>query len=883
MRYFRFVDAGCLDESTVAAFAGARLSLLDLGRAQHHARTCETCRGSVLAAFTRSGLSEADAAERLGPVPTREALAAGTVVGRYTVLGLVGRGGMGEVYAAYDPGLDRRIALKLMSAQGTAKDDNAQDRRTREAQAIAKLSHPNVVIVHDVGTIEGQVFIAMEFVDGPTLATWLFERLRGWREILAMFVQAGRGLAAAHAAGLVHRDFKPQNVLVARDGTARVMDFGLVRRVGEADADGGAVGRAEGAADPSLTRTGELLGTPLYMAPEQFAGGRVDARADQFSFCVGLYWALSGMHPFGGSNSSELSSNVQRGDLTMPPKKIGVPSRIQRALLRGLSVDPEARWPSMDALVGELLRDPRRRARRAAWAAGVALLCGVVAFSAVALSRRTRALCASGPERLAGIWEPADRAGAGSRRELVRAAILTSSAREPTRTWDRLSALLDRHVAAWLAAYRDSCEATHVRGEQSAEVLDLRMACLTDDLATTGALTELLASGDRAVIDHAGEAAGSLDDLSRCGATEQVRSSLRPPHDARTRQAVDDARKHLKEGNALRLAGQVERAAAIADAVLARSDTAGYGPVEAEALLLRGMSIVDTTPTRGIPVLEKAVEAGERCGHDRVVASALGCLVFQHRIDDWPAAEWAAQLDAAVLARMGGDPVLDSWLANNVGGLRFEQGRFEEAYKEFKRGLDIKERLSGADDVDVSLSQLNTSAALVKMGRFEEARILIEKYLETLRKWGSAETINGANALCNEGDVLRNLSRFDEAEAAYQRAIAVQDAQKVVADNPSRRDVLYGLAVVAVAKGDAARAISILEKLIAAGTSGNALPIELAPARFELALALDSEHRDPRRALELAHQAQSAFATTPAFATDRREVDRWLEARQHTR
>jgi len=877
------VDGGCLDESTVAALAGARLSPSDFGRAQLHARTCTTCHESVLTAFTRSGLSPAEAVGRLGTVPGREALAAGTAVGRYTVLGLVGRGGMGEVYAAYDPGLDRRIALKLMSAEGTAKDDNAEERLTREAQAIAKLSHPNVVIVHDVGTFEGQVFLAMEFVEGPTLAAWLVERPRSWREVLAMFVQAARGLAAAHAAGLVHRDFKPQNVLVAPDGTARVMDFGLARRIGEAGAQGVAVGRAEGAADPSLTRTGELLGTPLYMAPEQFAGGRIDARADQFSYCVALYWALSGVHPFGGSNSSELSSKVQRGDVATPAKKIAAPSRIQKALLRGLSVDPEARWPSMDALVDELLRDPRRRARRAAWAAGVALLCGVVAVSAVAISRRTRALCASGAERLAGIWEPADRAGPGSRRDLVHAAISKSSAGEPTRTWERLSALLDRHVAGWLAAYRDACEATHLRGEQSAEILDLRMACLTDDLATTSALTELLASGDRAVVDHAGEAAGSLEDLSRCGATEQARSSLRPPHDPQTRQAVDDARRHLKEGNALRLAGQVDRAAAIADAVLARSDTAGYGPLQAEALLLRGMAIVDTTRTRGIPLLEKAAEVGERCGHDRVVATALGCLVFQHRVDDWPAAEWAAQLNGAVLARMGGDPVLDAWLANNVGALRFEQGRFEEAYKEFKRGLDIKERLSGSDDVDVSLSQMNIGEILVKLGRYEEARVLIEKSLETLRKWGSAETIIGANALCNEGDALRNLRRFDEAEAAYKRSLAIQDAQKVDAANPSRRDVLYGLAAVAVAKGNSAPAISILEKLIAAGTSGNALPVELAPARFQLALALDSEHHDPARALELARQAQSAFATAPAFATDRREVDRWLEARQHTR
>jgi tetratricopeptide (TPR) repeat protein len=886
MSYLGLVNVGCLDESTVAAFAGARLSPSQLGRAQVHARTCATCRASVVTAFTRSGLSRVEAVERLGPSSdgsTREALAAGTAVGRYTVLGLVGRGGMGEVYAAYDPGLDRRIALKLMSAGSPAQDGNAQERLTREARAIAKLSHPNVVIVHDVGTFEGQVFVAMEFVEGPTLAAWLVERPRGWREVLAMFVQAARGLAAAHAAGLVHRDFKPQNVLVAPDGTARVMDFGLARRIGEAETARASTGAREAPLDQALTRTGELMGTPLYMAPEQFADGRIDARTDQFSFCVALYWALCGVHPFGGSDGVELSSNVQRGVVATPGKKIAAPSRIQKALLRGLSVDPGARWPSLDALVAELLRDPRRRARNAAWAAGVAGLCGVVAFSAVQLSHRSRALCASGPERLTGIWETADRAGPGSRRESVHAAILRSGIADPGRVWERLNALLDRHVVSWLGAYRDACEATHVRSEQSPEVLDLRMACLGDDLATTGALTQLLASGDRAVIEHAGEAAGSLDDLSRCGASEQVRSTLRPPHDPRVRTAVEDARKRLKEGNALRLAGQVDRATVIADSVLARSDTGSYCPLEAETLLLKAMASMDTTRTRAVPLLERAAQIGERCGHDRVVATALGSLVFQHRVDDWAAAEWAANLDAAVLSRMGGDPVLESWLANNLGALRFEQGRFADAFAEFGRGLAIKERISGPDDVDVSISQMNTAEALVKLGRFDEARVLIEKSLETLRRWGSAETIDGANALCIEGDVFRGLRRFDAAEAAYGSSLAIQDARQVPEDNPSRRDVHRGLAAVALAKGDTARAISILEKMIAVGTSSHVLPVELAPVRFQLALALDREHRDTARSLELAHQARSAFPATPAFATDRREVEQWLDARQKPR
>jgi tetratricopeptide (TPR) repeat protein len=871
---------GCLEETTIAAFADARLPLGEAGQVRRHARLCVTCRDSVIAAFARSGVGAAVATQRLAivePVVEREPLPAGTAVGRYTVLSLVGRGGMGEVYAAYDPGLDRRVALKLMSATGAARDDNAQERLTREAQAIAKLSHPNVVIVHDVGSFEGQVFVAMEFVEGATLAAWLVERPRTWREVLDIFVQAARGLATAHAAGLVHRDFKPQNVMVARDGTARVMDFGLARRIDQEEPAREVGGAAPASADMSLTRTGELAGTPLYMAPEQFVGSRVDARTDQFSFCVSLYWALSGVHPFGASSPAEISSAVVRGVVAVPPKKIAAPSRVQRALLRGLSTDPGARWPSMDALVDELLRDPRRQRRRFGWMGVAALLAAAVAFSAVQLSRRSRALCSAGPDRLAGTWEAAEGAGPASRRERVRAAILSSGTAEPRPAWDRVSALLDRYAAKWVTAYRDACEATHVRHEQSEEVLDLRMACLGDNVDSARALTDLLAVGDRAVIDHAVEAAASLEDLTSCGAAAQVHSGLRPPRDPRVRAAVEEARKKLKEGATLRQAGEVDRVVAIATSVLARADVASYCPVQAEALLLEGQAQVHLGK-QSIPALERAVETGERCGHDRVVAAAMDALVFVHTYDDWAAAERWAKLAAAVLERMGGDPVVEGWLANDLGALRYEQGRWEEARQQYERAIALKKRALGSDNPDIAGSLSNLAADLTKLHRYDEALATVETALAISRKWVASDSFNTAINLTNEGEVLTEMKRFPEATAAYRRSWEIADA-KIPADNPVRFEPLFGLATVALEQGDAQDAVSKLERVLDAWQRLRAMPVDIARAQFKLATALDRADRDPAGARDLARQAAATFASQPAFEPQRREVQAWLDGR----
>src|SRR6266496_701655 len=314
------------------------------------------------------------------------ALARGSSIGRYIVLAMVGRGGMGEVYAAYDPELDRKVAVKLLRVKPGNGVSLAEGRtRTlREAQAIARLSHPNVVVVFDVGTFEDKVFIAMEYVEGNTVTYWLQVQQRAWKEILQVFTDAGRGLAAAHEKGLIHRDFKTDNVMVSRDRHVRVMDFGLARQVQEksgpaaapaptpSTASGGAKtgqsgvvqaipiqGRSSsGMFDARLTRTGAMMGTPAYMAPEQFLGTPTDARSDQFSFCISLYEALYGERPFEGSTMSTLTANVVQGNVREAPSGSKVPIWVRKVLLRGLMPRAKDRWPSMEALLEALGKNP---------------------------------------------------------------------------------------------------------------------------------------------------------------------------------------------------------------------------------------------------------------------------------------------------------------------------------------------------------------------------------------------------------------------------------------------------------------------------------------------------------------------------------------------
>jgi serine/threonine protein kinase len=300
-------------------------------------------------------------------------------LGRYELIRQLGAGAMGVVMEAHDSELDRKVALKLLRK---GRSDDAKARLLREARAMAKLPSDHVVTVHDVGTIDGQDYVAMELVAGGTLAGWLRDASPSHTAIVAAFVQAGRGLAAAHAEGIVHRDFKPHNVLRHTSGAIKVTDFGLARPATRIDKPVPA-----GTADPMVTATGSLLGTPAYMAPEQWDGGEVGPAADQFAFCVSLWEALTGARPFSGNTLDELRDSTLRGPRTLDASKL--PRRLRPIVLRGLSIAPADRWPSMTALLAAL--EPRRPRWIVPVLAAAALLVGSIALA-------TRHPSAAGPD-----------------------------------------------------------------------------------------------------------------------------------------------------------------------------------------------------------------------------------------------------------------------------------------------------------------------------------------------------------------------------------------------------------------------------------------------------------------------------------------------------
>jgi hypothetical protein len=527
--------------------------------------------------------------------------------GRYVVLGPVGAGGMGVVVAAHDPVLDRRVALKLLHPTSAGRADHAA-RIEREAQAMARLAHPNVVTVFEVDRVDDQTFVAMELVEGLTLRRWLAEQPRSWREIVAIYIAAGRGLAAAHAAGLVHRDFKPDNVLIGRDGRPRVSDFGLVGDLaGELELPAVSLSSGDG------VHRGSAFGTPAYMSPEQWAGARVGARSDQFAFCAALWEAVWRQRAFQGATPSELRSAIRTGALIEPPRRPRVPRRLHAALRRGLAVDAAARWPDMSALLDALARTTGARRR---WTAAAVAVVSAALF--VAASARGRPdVCAPPTARIEAVWSPA-------RRDALAAKL---TARDPVRGASRfatISAALDSSARDFRAMHVEACRATRVAGRQSDALLDRRMACLDRWLDEFGATVSAIEqAGDPAALDRASRAVPALSPLAACADVRALGEILPLPDDLVRRTTASVLASRARVLDVEQRAGRLDGLTVKLSQLVADARALDHAPTLATALAVEARGYLAAgNQSAAATVLRELTQVAARAHDDRGAAFA---------------------------------------------------------------------------------------------------------------------------------------------------------------------------------------------------------------------------------------------------------------------
>ncbi len=752
-------------------------------------------------------------------------LAEGDRIDRYRVVETLGAGAMGIVVLARDERLDRKVALKLLQPQ--AGHMLATARLLREARAMARLSHPNVVAVHQVGTARGSVFIAMDFVGGGTLSKWCEEKRRSWQETVEVFCSAGRGLAAAHAAGVVHRDFKPDNVLIGSDGRVQVADFGLASSAGEAvdeslvEHEASSRSRTSTSRSLCLTTTGALLGTPNYMAPEQHLGQRADARADQFAFCVSLWQALFGVRPFAGDSYGELAEKVCEGTDPDAPGDTEVPSRIVEVLRRGLSRDPDRRYPSMDALLADLREDPatarRRRLVRVAAVAVFAIIAGVALFSFLRESRPAGQVCSGSSIEARRVWND-------DRKAAMRAAFAATERPYAADVFARVAARIDAYVDAWVEARTDACSATRSRGSHADAELDLRMRCYDRRLAEVGSLVGLLADGpDEKALDRAIQATPGPRYLDICEDVEALKAEVPPPADPALRARVEKLHAQLADARALHKAGKYGQALDLAERIAESAQQTGHAPIEAEALLrLANVQYATGESSAAEASLRTAIERASAARNDTVAAHAWLMLLHMvgyeaARVEDAARLETAAR---AAVQRAGASAVLRADLASSLGTLRYAQGDYEGARKQFASALALIE--SSGDETDIADALNNLGIVLSEQGDYEAARAAYERALRILEELLGAEHPQLAMELSNLGELLRTQGEYEKAREHHERALRLRE-QALGPEHPDVAVSLRGLASVDLGQGhyEAAReryerALAIREKKLGA-------------------------------------------------------------------
>ena len=728
-------ETACPSDDMLGAHLEHALDDQEAARVVSHLDDCDACRAIVVAAVRDSAtprLARGTPSLHLAmPVAQPRALV-GTRMGRYELRSLLGAGGMGQVYAAYDAELDRELAVKVLHPELARSAAVLAERLVRESRLMAKVVHPSVITVYDVGRTDDAVFIAMELVRGETLAAYLARAQPAWREIVALFERAGAGLAAAHGAGIVHRDFKPDNVLV--EGEARkvvVTDFGIAM-----DAIGATLPLGAPVDDTRalrLTATGAAIGTPAYMAPEQLDASTVDERADVFAFSVSLWEALFGERPFRGKTVSEV-----RDAMTTRPRapRSPVPARLVRALERGLAIAPADRWPDMPSLLRELAAVRARRRRLLLAASGAGLVgAGIAGALLLAGSDRVDPCIASLPAVPANLQID-----------------------------DVANARLASALAGWRVAHAMTCRASAEPVQAPAVV-----TCLDARRTEIGAfIEEAQRSGRKASI-----MIRTVLDPLRCTDPRPGLLVARVPTDPAIRASVADLRYRGFDVEAARDRSDFATALPAAQKLADETTATSWPVLRAEVLYLLGTTqALGGDTKRALVTLREAAALAERAHDDYTATNSWIQLIESTTFDGGDpirALEYASYADAA-LDRLGRPAFVEVLYLYYKGTAMVEaRGATAEAAEPvFRRAIELAETRAPQylDRALMGLAYLYEG-----QGKFADAIEVYRRALALVAPTDSALHVYHQRLATN----LAFLGKADEAEAESRTALAIAD------------------------------------------------------------------------------------------------------------
>ena len=811
---------------------------------------------------------------------------------RYEILEPVAGGGMGLVYAAFDPELERKVALKVVYPEAD-REPRARDRLMREARALARLDHPHVVKVHDVLSHDGQIVVVMALLEGETLSAWEQRERRDWRAIVNAYLQAGEGLAAAHSVDVIHRDFKPGNAIIGSDGHVRVLDFGLARVASEPADE--TISGSPSSAPSTHTTTGAFVGTLAYASPEQLEGTAITAASDQFSLCVALHRAIEGVAAFDGASIAERVANIAKGEPRVATDARRVPAWLRAALRRGMSADPAQRHASMRVLLDELGR--ARGLRRWRWP--LAMTAVVVAAVGVGLATSQRApVCDDADAALGRVWGMPERVALAS----AFAALPVSIASDLER---RVLAGLDDHASSWIATRHGACLA-HLHAEQSDALFDRKMLCLDRQL---GDITSALAVLQHTTVERATDATqvvAGIPAASQCDDAASLMDAPAPPSTPVAEVEVERIRAELSRAAALDHGGQSDDALALAQRATKAAEATGYSPIIAEAALEVGRVWIGRQDSEhAVASLAEARRAALASGRQAGVAVEAGArLVYAEGAIRPDLDRLARDLDylEPMSAALSGDHFVRALLFNNAAEVYIMAKRPDDA----RRALEHARRAAGGSP-DVELAAIDRNLAMITKDPVERERlaraawqrtrdVLGEHHLHTLFAQGVAgmyETDPArADALiapvCDGYrrfhpklvDLLidcEQVHAFVATEAGHPEE-AMQAYETVIATTPSpdsEADRVLATGELAALRGDTVDAASAFRDVIAKCGSSEywwerekADQAELGLARIALV-----EHRPGEAAgkLELAAAGYTDVASTnPGIMYERR-------------